>query len=168
MKNRKKKTHLFRRDNAAKFEAYAAFKTLNLRTPKKERLPTAKIARYLDVGATTLRRWSTESPFKEKLAKQCKAFENRIENRASTAEAVKKLRVDCGIRHLLRDKSVRFLRDLSVFLDTDTAAATDSEGNGESVTVREAIRTAAKTVGLNDKDFLEVLLHRLQASDGKP
>lgn len=191
---KKRREEWFRGDSEQRFNACVELLALGVKDNT--------ILRYLSIDSHMLRKWREDEKYKEKFDEQLKQHRANFASPAAQKERLRKLRVDCGIRRLLHNKiSVRFMRDLSIFLDT-----ADAHGNGEPTNGSEtvelgannldhdtkhltlknaikaaadkgltvdlnaleaAIRVAAKNVDLNDNDFLNALIKRLQASDGK-
>ena len=134
----------FQKDNAAKFNVYVELDFMEV--------PLARIARYTGISQMTLHRWKRD--FSDNIRKKKKDIKKRIEKGETTPEALKEqLQIDCAIRHLLKDKDVRFMHALSLCLSTETQ---DNE-------VKEAIETTATIVDLDANVFWKALLQHSQA-----
>ena len=157
-KKRARQPELFRGNSEGRFNTCVGLVSLGI-------VDSETIRRYLGVDSQMLKKWRCCSPHKEIFAKRLEEFRAEFASDSPTAR-LKKLKVDCGIRHLLRKQDVRFMRDFSTYLD----AAADDEANGASANrseiVRSAIETAAEIVDLDADAFQKALLERLQSSNG--
>ena len=157
---KKKDTDLFRGDSEERFNAFVALMALG-RSDKD-------IRQYVSIDSHQLKRWRSEA-YKDKFEAQLERHRANYASPTARQERLQQLQVDCGIRLLLEKKSVRFMRDLSLCLDVGVA-----HGNGERInwetlpdSLKEAIKAAAKKVGLCAGDFLNALIARLQAAERK-
>ncbi len=156
-KKRARQPELFRGNSEGRFNTCVGLVSLGI-------VDSETIRRYLGVDSQMMKKWRCCSPHKQIFAKRLEEFSAEFASDSPTVR-LKKLKVDCGIRHLLRKQDVRFMRDFSTYLD-----AADDEANGASANrseiVRSAIETAAEIVDLDADAFQKALLERLQAKNG--
>lgn len=155
MKKRKqRKKELFRGDSEARFNAYIGLMELGVEDKT--------ILRYLSMNARMLGKWRCDPSYQQIVAERVEQYRRKFANASDTAK-LKKLKVDCGIRNLLQKQDIRFMRNLSVFLN----AHENEESTHGLETVEKAIKEAAENVNLDATDFRNALIERLRASDKK-